>query len=63
MEPQETPSEHKEKLFFTMRVTKHWHMLPREIVESPSLEITPKLSGHGPRNLALGGPAWADGLD
>jgi len=40
-----------------MRVTKHWHMLPREIVESPSLEITPKLSGHGPRNLALGGPA------
>ncbi|KAK4825619.1 hypothetical protein QYF61_001299 [Mycteria americana] len=27
------------KHFFTVRVTEHWHRLPRETVESPSLEI------------------------
>jgi len=27
------------KKYFTMRVVKHWHRLPREIVEAPSLEI------------------------
>jgi len=27
------------KNFFTLTVTKHWNRLPREVVESPSLEI------------------------
>ncbi|KFV76462.1 hypothetical protein N308_05937, partial [Struthio camelus australis] len=27
------------KNFFTVRVTEHWNRLPREEVESPSLEI------------------------
>ncbi|KAK4824098.1 hypothetical protein QYF61_010618 [Mycteria americana] len=26
------------KIFFTMRVMKHWHRLPRELVDAPSLE-------------------------
>jgi len=27
------------KNFFTLRVAEHWHRLPREVVESPALEI------------------------
>lgn len=27
------------KKFFTLRIAKHWNRLPRQVVESPSLEI------------------------
>ncbi|KFV88487.1 hypothetical protein N308_06475, partial [Struthio camelus australis] len=30
---------HMRKNFFPVGVTEHWHRLPREVVESPSLEI------------------------
>jgi len=30
---------HMRKNFFTLRMTEHWTRLPREAVESPSLEI------------------------
>ncbi|KAK4816119.1 hypothetical protein QYF61_011355 [Mycteria americana] len=41
------------KHFFTVRVTEHWHRLPRDVMESPSLEI---LKSH--LDAVLGNRLW-----
>ncbi|KFO88225.1 hypothetical protein N320_11324, partial [Buceros rhinoceros silvestris] len=34
------------KKFFTVKVVKHWHRLPREVVDAPSLEpLKARLNG------------------
>jgi len=45
------------KNFFPLKVTEPWPRLPREVVESPSLEIFKTSPGQGPVQPALGHPA------
>jgi len=51
------------KNFFTLRVTEHSNRLPREVVESPSLEIFKTHLDKVPVQPAVGDPASAGGLD
>ena len=55
-ETQEVPSEHKETVFFTATVTEHWHRSPREVVESPTLELFKSHLDMVLGVVALGGP-------
>jgi len=39
------------KNFFTMRLVKHWHRLPREVIDAPSLETLKVRLDRAPSNL------------
>ena len=41
------------KKFFMMRVVKHWHRLPREVVDAPSLETSKVMLDGALSNLTL----------
>lgn len=43
----------------SLRLTEHWHSLPRQVVASPVLGGIRKLSGHGSGQVAVGGSACA----
>jgi len=43
-------------------MTEHWHRLPSQAVDSPSLEILKKSSGHDPEQPSLADPAWSRGV-
>lgn len=51
------------KHFFTVREVKHWNRLSREVMESPSVEITKNMTGHCPDQAVLVDPALGRGVE
>lgn len=54
------------KLFFTMRMDKHWHRLPREVCQVSILRDFQNMTGHDCEKPVLGEPSllqWGVGLD
>lgn len=52
--------DHKHHKTLTVRVPKHWHRFPRELVESILWDLQ-KPSGHVAGQLVLEGPTWTGG--
>lgn len=48
---------------FTVRVSEHWHRLPREVVKSPSQEIFKTRLDTNPCNFLKGTALWKVGLE
>lgn len=61
-ETQEVPLNFRKHLL-TVRVIKHWHKLPREVVHSPSFGDIQNPKAQRPGQQALAEPARAGGLD
>ena len=50
--------------FFTVSVVRHWHRLPREAVDAPSLEtLKARLKGLWAHDLAVGVPVHCRGVE
>ena len=47
------------KNFSSVRVVRHWHRLPREVVESPFLEMSKNCADEALKDMVSGhGEAW-----